>query len=128
MGYRFDFLRADHEYYAAWREYRRLRRNKWVALLSCFPATVVAALLLVPLSRALKSDIPVAAAGLIAGIIAFGAVAITHFRQMVWKCPKCHRPFFLELFCYAPFDDACRHCKLPLYAPCDPAKQDWERA
>ncbi|MDZ4784104.1 MAG: hypothetical protein SGJ19_27975 [Planctomycetia bacterium] len=128
MGYRFDFLRPDHEYYAAWSEYRRRRRIKWIALLSFFPATIVAALLLVPLSLVLESDIPVATAGLIVGIVAFGAAVVTHGRQMYWQCPKCQRPFFLEMIFYAPFDDACRHCKLPLYVPCDPTKQEWERA
>jgi hypothetical protein len=124
MGYRFDFLRPDHEYYAAWCEYRRLRRMKWIAFLAFLPAGLIAALLLAPLSFALKSEVP----AFVASLIIMAVVATTHLRQVFWKCPKCQRPFFLEMIRYAPFDDACRHCQLPLYAPCDPAKQEWEHA
>jgi hypothetical protein len=123
MGYRFDFLRPDHEYYSAWCEYRRLRRNKWIALLAFVPTGIAVAILLAPLSFALKSEIPAFGAGL----LLLSAIAVTHLRQLYWKCPKCGRPFFLAPLSSDPFADNCRHCRLPLYAPCDPAKQEWER-
>jgi hypothetical protein len=122
MGYLFTFLKPQHAYYANWQEMRRRRRLFWTYTALMMPVTVLLWLIVSPLCFLLKSDAPAGAVA-IAMMIGWPAARIYQLR---WPCPRCGKPFFFSWWGYRYYRDQCAHCDLPLYAPCDPAEQQWE--
>lgn len=126
MGYLYTFLKPGHAYFAAWAEYRRRRRDAWLALVALFPAPVLAAFLVSPICWALNSGAPAFIAAVVGALAWFIVNCIVRFRYFWWPCPRCHRPFFQALWIHWPFANRCLNCGLEKYAPCDPSEQQWE--
>ena len=117
MGYLYNFLKPGHSYFAAWRDYRRLKNLVWIAAGGFLLALVVAFV-----SRfVVTSEAPAFLVALASMLVAF----VAHVRYMMWPCPRCHRRFFRSWY-WSPLADKCLHCGLEKYAPCDPADQQWE--
>ena len=122
MPYLFTFLKPRHAYYPQWLEMRRRRKIEWIAWAAWIPVTMLLALLVLPLSMALDTELPMLLTAA-ATMIALGVVRLWRLR---WPCPKCGRPFASSWGISSLLSDSCLHCGLPRYAPCDPAKQEWE--
>ena len=124
MGYLWTFLKPSHPYYPAWRIYRRRRRAFWLTTLAILPLVILGSVALLPISYLFDSEKLIMAAP----IAVMGGWFLLYQRIVWWPCPRCGKPFFTTWFRHWPFAGQCLHCGLGKYAPCDPAKQQWEKA
>jgi hypothetical protein len=122
MGYLYRFLKPSHAYSANWQEMRRRRKVYWISTALLFPVMVLLCGLVSPLCSLLQSDLPV----FIVAMAVMAAYTAVHVYRLKWPCPRCGRPFFWAWWPYPPMACRCLHCGLELYAPCDPAHQQWE--
>lgn len=61
-------------------------------------------------------------------VVAVAGMSVVVVRHQLWRCPRCGRPFFINMTRWAasPYSRRCRHCGLPKWASSSPnvASQD----
>lgn len=122
MGYLYSFLKPEHEYLPHWQELRRRRWQFLISLALFLPSVALATVLTWPL----RSLIGEAGASAMATLLAAVIPVWLYVRMLGWPCPRCGRRFLLARWRMTLINDQCVHCRLPKYAPTDPAKQNWE--
>lgn len=98
---------------ADWDEYRRRRRAFWRALL-LVPIWFVPGGLI---NRRLHDLGVHGSAGFLAALPLMVIIAGFYLRRILWRCPRCGRPFHFSPLYSNPFGRRCIHCGLPLWAP-----------
>jgi len=84
-------------------EYRKRNFLFWTVFLTFIPAGIIAAQL------ARLVDVP-EIFGLV--IIAWmAAFVITGIFRTMWRCPRCHKPFFRKWWYHNSFTTKCLHCR-----------------
>jgi hypothetical protein len=129
MGYLYNFLKPTDEYYANWQELRRRRKRFWQYTALTIPGIAVLWGIATLLCWLFRSKIALAPAGVLT-LAALVAWMIWSFMErwhlLRWPCPRCRRPFFNYRWVgYSSLTCRCLHCGLDIYAPCDPAHQQW---
>jgi hypothetical protein len=122
MGYLYSFLKPSHAYYENWQELCRRRKLIWIRTALMLPATMLLCILMLPLCFLLGTEVPL----FIVPLAVMAAPVALRVRQSSWPCPRCKQPFFGDWGMYHSMAIRCLHCGLELYAPCDPAQQQWE--
>jgi len=97
------------EPFDCWRECRRRRNILLFAFLGFVPSVAVIGLVGV---RLFHTDWPFSIAA-ISWMIFFVLAGI---RYESFRCPRCHKWFFVKWWCYDIFARRCLHCGLPKYA------------
>lgn len=101
-------------YEREWQEYKIRTITYWIVLLGTPPACAVTGVALV---RLMDSNILF---WVLAGPCFIPFLWVT-YRRMYWKCPHCHRPFFMTRFTGNPLADCCVNCGLEKWATRDPS-------
>ena len=122
MGYLYSFLKPSHAYYENWQELRRRRKRFWIGTALMYPGMLLLWILVSPLCFLLVTEVPFGIVAL-AMTAAWTAMRMDHAN---WPCPRCKQPFFRYWGMNYSLACRCLHCGLELYAPCDPAQQQWE--
>jgi hypothetical protein len=105
------------DYSAQWAQYKRLRNQAIIAVLSIFPLPLISRL-----TNALISNHSVAyALNLILGVTWMIAVYVTGARANFFPCPRCGKLFASKWWYRGSMLLArrCAHCGLPKYASSD---------
>ncbi len=100
-------------YTAAWHDYRRRRRWFWgVYLGGCFGMVGLWLLFFnSPIGEFMKGIVFCVLAPM--WLIGF---VVTAFRCQLFRCPRCHRRFFMTWWYHNSFARRCIHCGLPKWA------------
>jgi hypothetical protein len=110
MGFTFQYLKPEHEYYAKWCNLHRRRRLFWISAASWFSLSVILAL---PLS----AFCPAKALPLVLFFTLTVPVMAAYLYCLAWACPRCGGRFYWTFWTSWPLADRCLHCGLPEYAP-----------